>query len=242
MLWITRPLEDAGRLHETLESRGIKCVAAPLLDVDLLSFDLAEDKAIKGLIATSRNGLRGAIAGGLTGALLALPLFVVGPGTAQLASTLGFKDVRVPEEGGGGAVLAGLISQAGLSGKSLLHFRGDKTAYDLRRQLGLHCVQVVECQTYRMIERRDIDPQVREALISGALDGVVLMSPRTARLYGAAMSRAGLADKMAGLKHYCLSDAVAAPLKDWQAHDVEIAAAPDLDALLSLIAAPLQTS
>ena len=101
---ITRPERDAADLKSRIEALGCTVTLAPLLEIEL--GDVAADAftGASGMIATSRNGLRALAKSPALHAAKKLPVFVVGPATAQLARDLGFQTVI---EGEGTA--AGLV-------------------------------------------------------------------------------------------------------------------------------------
>jgi uroporphyrinogen-III synthase len=69
----------------------------------------------------------------------------------------------------------------------------------------------------------------------GEIEGVILMSPRTAATYARLVRKHGLAASVADIAHFCLSEAVAAPLTALGVVHTEIAATPRLEELLALI-------
>ena len=74
-----------------------------------------------------------------------------------------------------------------------------------------------------------------EAMRAGALDGVVLMSPRTARVYVDLTKRADLLPAAGKLRYFCLSDAVARELSPLGSVRVKVAQAPHAEEMLALI-------
>jgi len=93
-LLVTRPLPDAARQAERLETLGHEAIFAPMLEVKFLDAGLPPVSAMQALIATSRNGLRALKASGNMQHALKLPLFAVGGATAKLARELGFREVH----------------------------------------------------------------------------------------------------------------------------------------------------
>jgi uroporphyrinogen-III synthase len=74
-----------------------------------------------------------------------------------------------------------------------------------------------------------------EQLAMGEIDGVTLLSPRTAQVYAALMRKQGLASVARGLVHFCLSPAVARRLEPLGTLRVQIADNPHLAEVLALI-------
>ena len=96
---ITRPEPDAGALKAQIEAMGHAVSLEPLLQIELLPIAADALAGAQAIIATSRNGLRALAESAALPEALELPLFAVGPGTAELARSLGFRRVIA----GGGA-------------------------------------------------------------------------------------------------------------------------------------------
>ena len=76
---------------------------------------------------------------------------------------------------------------------------------------------------------------VRTALASGAVDGVLHFSARSAAAFVAALAAADLRTPLA-LPQFCVSSEVARPLAAAGAPDLRVAARPDEAGLLALVA------
>ena len=238
MIWLTRPaLEQDDRLAKELIKQGKQVHHFPLLDVVFEVVDFANLDTPEALVVTSRNGVRGAVAAGLPAAWFELPLFVVGQATGELASQMGFQRVMVPSSEGGVSRLIDYILQERepLKAQRFLHLRGDQVAGDLKAALGVEGVSVDEALAYRMVESLDLDQITLDFLKNGQLQEVVLLSPRTARVYGAIMRASGLVVEMGRMRHFCLSLAVAQELEMYDLADVQVAQAPHLSSLAKLI-------
>jgi uroporphyrinogen-III synthase len=234
-LLVTRPEPDALKLRAALEQRGHQATVEPLLSV---SFDDGEEfdlDGVQALIATSRYALRALRAHPLRAAARKLPLFAVGRATAAEGRTLGFETVitgagRVEE------LVAHVVAVTDPAAGLLLHLAGDTLAGDLKPDLESHGFRVVQRVVYRMRAANALSADTIEHLVSGEIDGVILMSPRTAALYAALMRKHGLTALARGLIHFCLSSAIAQRLKPLGGDTpVEVAEAPRLEEVLALI-------
>ena len=227
-IWITRPLDDANRMADAFLAEGIEPFVWPLLHVDFPCPDLGQLPGdVQALIITSRNGLRGAAETSFPPEWLEKPVFAVGEGTATLVRGFGFRDVRVGP--GRGEGLVPLVAEAGLdTSLPLVHLRGDEVAFDMKAALAPLGYTLFEAETYRVVEALRLTERAvarlksggvtlegvsSQAVASEGVGGVTLMSPRTARCYRRVMAEAGLDDVMAGLQHFCISEAAAAPLE-----------------------------
>ena len=74
-----------------------------------------------------------------------------------------------------------------------------------------------------------------EQLALGEIEGVILMSPRTATIYASLMRKHGLVSVARGLVHFCLSEAIARRLAPLGPVSAAIADAPRLEEVLALI-------
>lgn len=233
-LLLTRPDlgPDGDELEAALKNAGHDVARAPLLTIThtgtLPVFD-----GIAGLIATSSNGLR-AVAP-FPEAALRLPLYAVGPATAALARVLGFR--RVLEGEGDGHALARLIrAEVDPEAGRLLHLSGDKLALDLAEALRPDGYDVARAVVYRAEPADGLPPETVEGIREGTFDGVILMSPRTARVYADLVQSCGIAAEAGRLVHFCLSEAVARETRPLGPPKVVVATKPNSQEMLALIA------
>jgi uroporphyrinogen-III synthase len=233
-LLLTRP--DAGAepdpLHDALLAAGHRITHAPLLSVTFIGAHPSLDGA-QALIATSRNGLK-AVAP-LPDAALRLPLFAVGPATAALGRALGFQNVI--EGPGTGRELAEVIAaQIDASAGGLVHLAGETLAFDLKGALTAQGFTVRTEIVYRTEPATALAPGIADAIRQGSLDGVVLMSPRTAKVYATLVGDADLGTAARRMVHFCLSDAVGQQLSSLGTVRIAVARSPNSQEMLALIA------
>jgi uroporphyrinogen-III synthase len=207
-LLVTRPEPDASREAEALGSRGHQPVLAPLLTIEFTGPVPLQLDGAQALIVTSRNALRALAAHPELGAALTLPLFAVGEGSARLAQELGFADVTIGP--GTGAELAALMLDELKPGKgAVVHLAGETLAFDLKGTLEKEGFAMRAPVLYRATPLREFPAEAAALLASGELEGVILMSPRTARTFAALFAALRPVRKARGLVCYCLSKAVA---------------------------------
>ena len=233
-LLVTRPEPDALKLGAVLDEMGHEATIEPLLSV---SFDHGQPIDLDGaqaLIATSRNALRALKAGKALARARALPLFAVGRATAAEARALGFETV-VTGAGTAAELVAHLVSTLEPAAGLLVHLAGDTLATDLKGELEAHGFRVVQPVVYRMVPATALSEETVEQLAMGEIEGVILMSPRTAAVYAALVRKHGLAATIRPLPHFCLSAAVARRLEPLGAIRTQIAEAPRLEEVLALI-------
>lgn len=232
-LLVTRPEPDATREAELLAARGHEAVLAPLLTIE---FDRAAPLQLEGaqaLLMTSRNALRALAAHPAFGEALKLPLVAVGDATAGEAQALGFADVTIGP--GTGAKLAKLIVSELEPGRGpLVHLSGEAIAFDLKSTLEAEGFTVRRFVLYRAIPTGALPDEAVNRLTAGALDGVILMSPRTAKTFADLVIGHGLVTQAKGLVCYCLSEAVAGAVRPLGS-EIRVAARPREEDILALL-------
>lgn len=233
-LLVTRPEPDALKLRAALEEHGHEATVEPLLSVSYDNPDPIDLDGVQALIATSRNALRALKAHPLRDQAKKLPLFAVGRATATEARALGFEMVLT---GAGTApeLVTHIVSVSDPSAGLLLHLAGDTLAAALEGDLEQHGFRVIQAVVYRMQAAKALSEDTVEQLAEGEIEGVILMSPRTATIYATLMRKQGLASVARGLTHFCLSEAVAKRLEPLGAVRALIADAPRLEEVLAQI-------
>lgn len=230
-LLITRPKDDADALAAALGRRGIDTVIEPLIeivDADAPAPDLAQ---VQALLVTSANGAR-AFARRHAGR--AMKVLAVGDASAAAARDLGFASVESAE--GDVQALAALVrARLDPADGALLHVAAGDVAGDLAGELGRAGFDYRRAVLYRARAAERFSEGTRRALETDALDGVVLFSPRTAKLFVELARAAGVAERCRGLVAYCLSRAVADAAKALPWRDVVVARRPNQDSLVDAI-------
>lgn len=225
---VTRPAEDAGPLSATLAAMGHDVTMIPLLDIVAREGVVIPRRNWQTVIATSANGIRCLPPGH---GLQTFRMLTVGPQSLRAASAAGF--ARAEAHGGDVVGLADHIT-GNLSPRDgpLLYLSGAATSGDLAARLsaaGFSCDRLV---LYDAVPAPALGP-VEEELRRGGVDGVMLYSPRTARIWRDHVERAGLVEPVARLMHFCLSRNVAAMLPPaWRS---VVAESPDEAAMLALL-------
>ena len=227
---LTRPTADNATLAEQLTKCGHEPVIAPLLTIELHPPSAAELASASALIITSRNALR-AIAGiPVTG----IPLFAVGSGTAVLARSLGFQSI-ITGPGTAEQLATYVVRERSPSAGSLLALTGEDVAYDLAGELSAQGFDVRPLTVYRSEPVAECPAVLETGLRSGKLDGIVLLSPKTARTYGTLLSEKQMLGFAARLPHFCLSSKVADALS-WldQSHKL-VADLPTIEKIVARV-------
>ncbi len=225
---LTRPEEDAGALKAKLEAMGHGVVMAPLMTIRTRNDVEIPQKPWQAIAATSANGIRA-----LPGIehLRTIRTLTVGPQSLKAALARGF---RAEAHGGDVNGLAAFIC-AELDPKAgpILYLSGAETAGDLEGQLsaaGFDCHRAV---LYDAVPAEGLG-EAETALRNGAIDAVLLYSPRSAKIWLKLAATADVLPQAAGIRNFCLSRNVASVLpEEWVK---EIPETPDEQAMLALLA------
>jgi uroporphyrinogen-III synthase len=184
------------------------------------------------IIMTSANAARAVAAHRRFAALRAVPTFVVGERTREVAQAAGFVDVI--SAGGDAAALARLVRvRLSPDAGPLLYVAGEQRSAELEtalRDLVLHTVVV-----YRAVALTELSREAKTALMAGEIDGILHFSRRSADAFVAAAEASGALPNALTARHYCLSAQVAAAFADKPVAEVHVAAQPDEQALIALV-------
>ena len=233
-LLVTRPEPDALKLKARLESLDHEVTVAPLMRISFANAEPVDLAEVQAVIATSRNRLRALKAQKAHTIAARLQLFTVGPATAKEARLLGF-ELIVSGAGNGEDLVPQIVATSDPQAGFLLLLAGDMLAYDLPRTLEAHGFRVLAPVVYRMLAATEFSEDVRDQIAMGEIEGVILLSPRTADIYVALLAKHGLMGFAKHMTHYCLSPAIAGRLGRLGAIRSETAAAPSLEEVLALI-------
>jgi uroporphyrinogen-III synthase len=230
-LLVTRPIAQSQTLAAKLRALGHDAVVAPLMTVRVIDGPTLSLAGIQAAVLTSANGAR---ALGERSRMRDVPVFAVGPQTAEAARALGF--ARVSSAEGDAASLAEFIAaRLDPQGGALFHAAGAETAGRLRRLLEAAGFAVESEVLYAAEPVPELAREAASALKGGALDGVLVFSPRSARILAGLVTRAGLAPACARLDAFCISAAAAEALSPLGFARVLVAGAPNETAMLALI-------
>jgi uroporphyrinogen-III synthase len=228
---LTRPQEDAEVFAERLRERGHTALSAPLLTVRFHDGPALALDGVQGVLATSANGVR-ALAR-RTGRR-DLPVFAVGPQTAQEARKAGF--ARVESANGDVAALAQAVPRWARADTGALFHPTD--AAGVRRLAILLTAKGYAVNTavlYDVAAATALPQDVVRALEEASLDAAVFFSPRSTGVFRDCVLKAGVAAACARLGAVCISHATAGALAPLSFKEIRIAARPNQDGLLACL-------
>ncbi len=240
-LIVTRPSQDAEKLVTALQNQGHSAVSAPMIRIENLAAAEIPQAHWQAITVTSANSIRALSERPDLADLKSVPVLAVGPSSAQAATQAGFTSVS-SADGDLEALMRLAVQNLSPSAGPVLYPSGTVISGDLKSQLedkGFECVRV---PLYEAVATRELPSELISAVQRGEMDGVVLFSPRTARIWAKCLGTAGLVQAASRLTHWCLSNAVAAALQDeipnWRSvQNVVTAPDPNENSLLKAIGA-----
>jgi len=240
---VTRPDPDNEATAEALRARGFDVMLAPMLRFVAVGYSDQPDETYDAVLVTSANALRACESAAISEHLLALPLFAVGEQTSEAARRTGFRQVMTANSGS--ASLRDLVLKS-VKGKiigkqaRLLYLAGADLARDLAGELGAQGLTVMTQTTYRMLPTAELPFDVGEAIAMGRIQAVLHYSRRSARAFVEAVRLAGVEISALSIVQGCLSESIAAVLRDAGATRVIIPPRADENALLDGLARALR--
>jgi len=109
----------------------------------------------------------------------------------------------------------------------MLHIAGTRIAGDLAGRLEKAGFHYRRCVLYEARTADGLSDKALALLKAGAIDGVLLYSPRTAATFSLLVEKAGLYDALLTMTAFCLSSAVAGKIGEIAWKDIIVADAPD---------------
>jgi uroporphyrinogen-III synthase len=206
---------------------GHQALLAPLLETRWFDGPPLDLEGVAAILATSANGVRALIR---RTARRDVPILAVGPQTTLEAQHAGF--TRIENADGDAVTLALAVPRwVTPADGALLHVCGEQNEGALAERLESVGYRVRREILY-VVEPRLLPHEAVTALQGGAVDVALFFSPRSARIFVEQAAAAPLARVTA----CCISPATAKALPLGLFRDVRIAAKPNQDALLALLA------
>lgn len=225
---LTRPAADSEALAAKIRARGHEPILAPLLTIEPSDLPPTDDIAGATLVFTSASGARAA-----QRLRIASPaIYAIGAATAEAARETGYAVAGTAD--GNVESLAALVASHTQPGARLYHVAGADIAGDLQGALAQRGIALKRYVAYRAIAAATL-PAEAAAFFQGPAGAVLLFSPRTAQILVQLVNAAGPAPRTQRHRALALSEAVGSAARGLAWLSVEIAAAPEADALLALL-------
>lgn len=228
---VTRPEDDARETAARLKALGHQPIVAPLISIKFIDGPDIDLARVRALIATSSNGMR-ALARRTRRRDIAV--FAVGQQTAETARQEGFGKVHSAD--GDAVALASLVASSVVAGTgALIHATGSEASGALVAGLCEKGFDVRREALYETPAVASLPAVAADALREGSLDAALFFSQRTARIFSERVTEAGLAPLCAKLLAACISAGAADGLSSLKFHKIQVASAPNQDALLACL-------
>jgi uroporphyrinogen-III synthase len=229
---ITRSKVDAAPLVDLLAERNILSVVDPMIKVEFIPGSPLCLTGIQALLMTSANGVRAYC---VRNSERETPLFAVGDATAREAISNGFNNISTAR--GDVSHLAKLVqTQLSKNCGALLHAAGTKTTGDLAGDLLKAGFEYRRDVLYNAVAAQFLRPDTILALINKEVQGVLLYSPRTAKIFSQCVVTDPGENTLSGVTAYCLSAAVADKARDLKWRSVVVAPRPTQSELIHVVA------
>jgi len=227
---ITRPEPAAHGTAARVAALGLVPILAPMLMIRPLSHGALLAAGVQAVLLTSANALLG-----LSAALHGVPVLAVGDATADRARAAGFADVT--SAGRDAEALAGLVlRRCTLGGGALLLPTARGEGLLLARRLREAGFAVRRRAVYVAVPQKVFPAAAGVALSRRMVGTALFFSPATARSFCRLLRAAMPAECLAAVDALVLSAAIAVPLACLPWRRIRVAARPDQDALLTLLA------
>lgn len=229
---VTRPQPQGERTAAALAARGHDVWEVPLMKIEPVAADLSGTWGA--VVITSANAPPAIAENVVREGLLKLPLYAVGRRSAQAAQEAGFSNVTTA--GGDVHDLVQLLRERGAGIEApLLYLAGEDRATDLVGELAVHGIAAQMRVIYRAVTVPFPDELVAALEAGGDVQAVLHFSRRSAENYVAGAQAVGVSEQAMDVRHYCLSEQVAEPLRAAGAGRVMVAPRPEEAALIELL-------
>ncbi|MEQ1753881.1 MAG: uroporphyrinogen-III synthase [Micropepsaceae bacterium] len=229
---ITRPEPDAGELASRLEAQGHTVLVEPLISIAFESGPQFETREFQALVFTSANGARAAAQRVES---RSIPVFTVGPASAEAADKLGFSAISQSAGNGLPDLVAHIRATVRPEAGSLLHVTGSHVAGDLAGALAAFGYKVERKQAYRSEASTALSDQLQAELRQELISAAMFFSPRTAETFAALCGKAGLTGACEKVAAFALSHNVAKSLKPLTFRKLLVAQNATVGAMLELL-------
>jgi len=230
---VMRPFPDNEATAAALREAGYGVLLSPSLRFEPVAVRDEPEAHYNAVIVTSANALRGIEGQPLLARLRSTKVFAVGDATADAARAFGFGDV---ESASGDAVaLCDLVGKRLREAGQICYLAGADLSRDLGTDLGARGYQVTTLTTYRMTPLLHFSEAVEAAFGAGEVEAVLHYSRRSAQSFVGAVKSAGLEISALALPQCCISEVVAAVLREAGAARALVAVSPDENAIFEVL-------
>lgn len=205
---VTRPAIQAKATCALLQAKGFETVVSPLMRVEALPHPQFDPGTYSAIAVTSANAAP-ALARNWPKDARDVRIFTTGEASAQAIRSHGF--TRVTAHTGDGADLAKTMIAALKAGQAILYPCAETRRSEFENAMKAAGMRVEAVVTYRTLAASAFCEAAEEALRLGAIQAVLLYSPRSAKIFSELYNRLSLPGTEAP-RFFCLSKAVAMAL------------------------------
>jgi len=236
-LLVTRPEADAKELITLLEQAGHKVSHFPLLEIQYRLQVALPDNHFQAVLITSANGARAFGGHNQKKAFAECLAITVGPASAKAARDAGFSNVVEACRGDVIGVIDYVRGNLNPQDGGLLYASGAMTRGDLVGELSASGFSVERAVLYEACPVTKMPENFCNFSEVDKLDGVLLFSPRTAKIWLSVTKGCFSTAEMAKMKHYCLSENVAKIIDQGLGNfsDIIICEKPDVQSMLQVL-------
>ncbi len=238
---VTRPQLDAQPLIAALENLGHQVSHLPLLDIVFLDSVKIPNLNFQAALITSANGARALAHNKKNNErqidLSKVKAITVGPASAKAATQAGFKDVVQTKLGDVNGIIDYVNTNLSPDNGPLFYPSGTKTTGNLQSILLKTGFTVERSILYKAKRLEKLSPDIIDSIQGGRIKGVLLFSPRTAKIWLSVTKSCIDESRLAKLGHFCLSQNVANVLVNEFGNDCDITICkkPDTQNMLAAI-------
>ncbi len=228
----TRPRGLNEPLHTELLAMGFQPHNENVLEITPVEWPTQSLFRMAALVVTSANGAFEL--GKVPHAPREMPVFAVGIATAACLKRFGF--INVYHADGTAADLLRLVMHKMPPGSGpILHVGGLHLSLDMAAALRSQGYEAIRAIVYEAAGRARLSAGTEQHLRRHKIGAVVLMSKRTAEIFGALVRKSDLVPSLARIEAFVMSPAIAAVLDAAKWRRIHIAAAPSRAALTDLL-------
>lgn len=231
-LLLTRPRIESETLASILADRGVECLISPVMEIIPVVLDpLGTELNYQAVLLTSSNAIEALVTLGLS---VDMPVLCVGDATSRRLVKTSFSDVR-SASGDASDLLDLVIREMLPSAGPILYLSGMIISADIGSLLRTAGFEVDRRVVYRAQAIETLSEPAMAALSEEAVDGVLLYSQRSARLFLEHLKRAKLEALASNMTAYCISHAAADLARELAWRKVAVASRPNQFDLLRLL-------
>jgi uroporphyrinogen-III synthase len=202
---VTRTINQAQELVQTLENQGITTFVEPLFSVEKIEVKTQFTQEISAIIITSSNAASGIISLNLP---KTIKIFAVGKKTAQKLSELGFSNIIFPQENSAAALLKLITENHKDKTGLILYLHGSIITLDFEKELKDSGFNVKKLLTYKTHEIANFSPQLLKFLQQNNFDHILFFSQNGVKIFFNLAKKHNMLEYFTRTRLVCLSQRI----------------------------------